>query len=65
MSNGINGEMHVLDKAKIPSTQPIKLSVIPFFIPIAGNKGAKIENPIPLNIFMKNSKLVVFIVLVI
>jgi hypothetical protein len=44
----------VLDKASIPIIQPIKLSENPFFIPIEGNKGDYIENPIPLKVFIHN-----------
>jgi hypothetical protein len=61
INNGVNGDMQVLDKAYIPIIQPIKLSEKPFFIPIEGNKGDNIENPIPLKVFMHHKMWVIFI----
>jgi hypothetical protein len=61
ISKGTKGAMHILDKENIPITIPIEFSVKPFLIPKEGNKGDKIENPIPLNIFIKHKKILIFI----
>ena len=53
--------MHILNKENIPITIPIEFSVKPFLTPMEGNKGDKIENPIPLNIFIKIKKMLIFI----
>jgi hypothetical protein len=63
ISNGVNGAIIIVDNEKIPITQPIKLSVIPFCVAIEGNNGDIIENPKPQSKLIKNKIFAIFILI--
>ena len=61
---GTNGVSIVFAIAKVPIIQPKVASVIEKSLSRIGNKGATIEYPIPLNIFIQNKSTNAFFIFI-